>query len=267
ERHALGQLRAQHAVEDDVHGLAEHLGGQHREHDRRDHDHDDERHARTLGPQQAEQALRRGREVLRRAGGGAAEHVPVGLRRHEVGGVEHDLGSARLLGCGSGRLRSPGHHATSALNCDSTISRYVASPSSSSSCVPRATMRPSSSTRIWWASRMVETRWATMITVASATACARAARSRASVVTSSAENESSNRYTAGFATSARAMLSRWRWPPETLVPPWATGSSRPSGIARTKSSAWATRSACQSSSSVASALPKRRFDAIVPENR
>ena len=46
---------------------------------------------------------------------------------------------------------------------------------------------------MWSACLIVETRWATMITVASVAWVARAARSRASVAKSSAENESSNR--------------------------------------------------------------------------
>ena len=33
----------------------------------------------------------------------------------------------------------------------------------------------------------------------------------------------------GLATRARAMASRWRCPPETLVPPWAIGDSEPAG--------------------------------------
>src|SRR5207237_506916 len=64
-----------------------------------------------------------------------------------------------------------------------------------------------------------------------------AARTRASVARSSAEKESSNRNTAGSRRSARAIARRWRWPPETLVPPCAIGLSSPAGIARTKSAA------------------------------
>ena len=64
---------------------------------------------------------------------------------------------------------------------------------SSSWCVPRSTTTPSSSTRITSASRIVETRWATISTVASRVTGRRAARSRASVARSRAEKESSNR--------------------------------------------------------------------------
>src|SRR2546429_636633 len=72
---------------------------------------------------------------------------------------------------------------------------------------------------------MLATRWATRMTAAFASRGAIAARSLASVARSSAENESSNRNTAGSRSRARAIASRWRWPPETLVPPCAIGAS------------------------------------------
>ncbi len=57
------------------------------------------------------------------------------------------------------------HAAAPALSCDSTISAYVGQVSSSS-CVAcrRRRSAPSSSTTIWSASTIVETRWATTIT-------------------------------------------------------------------------------------------------------
>ena len=78
-----------------------------------------------------------------------------------------------------------------------------------------------SSTMIWSACMMVPTRWATMITVASAVCLFSAARSLASVVKSSAEKLSSKMWILACLASARAMARRWRWPPETLAPPWA----------------------------------------------
>ena len=99
---------------------------------------------------------------------------------------------------------------------------------------------------------IVLTRCATMTTAASRVShLDSAARSRASVAASSAEKQSSNRYTRGCFTIARAIDSRWRCPPETLVPPWSIGASRPPGIAATKSRAWATSRARHSSASVA----------------
>ena len=120
---------------------------------------------------------------------------------------------------------------------------------------------------IWSACMIVLTRWATMTTVASRVSARSAARSRASVAASSAEKQSSNRYSRGRFTSARAIDSRCRCPPDTLVPPWSIGASSPPGMLATKSRACATVSACHSSASVASGLPNRRLLATVPLNR
>ena len=97
---------------------------------------------------------------------------------------------ARIVGGFVGALMPT---ASRAACWDSTISTYVGQSASSSACVPMPTTRPSSSTTIWSASAMVDTRWATITTVASAVTGFSAARSRASVARSSAENESSNR--------------------------------------------------------------------------
>ena len=133
--------------------------------------------------------------------------------------------------------------------------------------MPLPVSRPWSSTRIWSASRMVLTRWAIMSLAGSVTLRSRASRRPASVLTSRAEKLSSKINTSARFISARAMARRCRCPPEKLVPPWATGDSRPSGSFLTKSSAWAMRRASHSSPSVASFLPMRRFSAMVPPNR
>ena len=117
------------------------------------------------------------------------------------------------------------------------------------------------------ASVIVEMRCATTIFVTSGSSRHSAWRSRASVVRSRAENESSNTRMRGRCTIARAIARRWRWPPDTFVPPCAMGASSPSGIWLTKSLAWAISRARQSSASVASSRPKRRLEAIVPVNR
>ena len=65
--------------------------------------------------------------------------------------------------------------------------------------MPRATISPASSTRIWSASTMLETRWATTIIVTSLTLARMAARSRASVAVSRAEYESSKMQDLGLA--------------------------------------------------------------------
>ncbi len=62
------------------------------------------------------------------------------------------------------------------------------------------------------------------------------------------------------------MERRWRWPPETEVPPWATGVSMPSGSWSTNSADCDTSSAQRRSSSVASGAPKSRLLRMVPEN-
>ena len=53
---------------------------------------------------------------------------------------------------------------------------------------------------------------------------------------------------------ARAIASSWRWPPDTLVPPSATGSSYPSSFLEIKSSAWAIRAARSTCPSLISSL-------------
>ena len=51
-------------------------------------------------------------------------------------------------------------------------------------------------------------------------------------------------------SSARAMAMRWRWPPDRRAPPSPMKVSRPSGSARRKFSALASRAAAQISSSL-----------------
>ena len=79
--------------------------------------------------------------------------------------------------------------------------------------------------------RCVDTRWATMMTVA--LAGDRLAARRAAAHRWRGRGRRTSRRTgrsrAGGST-ARAIASRWRWPPETLVPPWATSASSPSGM-------------------------------------
>ncbi len=112
--------------------------------------------------------------------------------RYSAVAVALDAARRRLVA-----VRSPdgsiAHAASSVVICDSTISTYVGHVSNSSRCVPNPTVRPSSSTRIRSAVLIVDTRWATTITVLSAVTGASAARRRASVARSSAENESSKR--------------------------------------------------------------------------
>ena len=86
-------------------------------------------------------------------------------------------------------------------------------------------------------------RWE-MITTAGCHGSSRSARrSAASVAKSSADALSSRIRSSGRLTSARAMVSLCRCPPEKFLPPVSTGSSSPFGFPSTTSSACAARSA------------------------
>ena len=60
------------------------------------------------------------------------------------------------------------------------------------------------------------------------------------------------------------MASRCFWPPEMLVPACSSLKFSPSGFSRRKSAICASSRTSQSSSSVASGFPMRRFSATVP---
>ena len=152
---------------------------------------DDEQ--RALGPQLAAEAAHRAAEVLGLGRSACASAWPPGPpgrgRRGRAGAPAAPAAGAacgvfvlRRCSCDSLRAELRGRRSRGTSRC----------VSSSSSCVPMPAMVPSSSsTTIWSACMMVPTRWATMITVASAVCVCRAARSLASVVKSSAEKLSS----------------------------------------------------------------------------
>ena len=127
-------------------------------------------------------------------------------------------------------------------------------------------MWPSSSTMIRSACWRLAARWLTMNTVMLPGKAAMALRKAASVAKSRALALSSKIRMSGFATRARAMVRRWRCPPEKFCPPCSTGSSRPRGLARTKPAAWAVSRAAHSSASVARRSPHSRFERMVPVN-
>ena len=164
-------------------------------------------------------------------------------------------GRRRAAAAGRRRRRSAAHAAASSRTAASRRSRGRSRWSRAArACVPMPTIRPASRTTIRSAFMIVPTRWATMITRRVAELLAeggaqpgvgREVERREAVV----EDED-----AACLTSARAIASRWRWPPDTFVPPWVIGASSPSSIASTKSRPWAISSACQSSSSVASGV-------------
>ena len=83
------------------------------------------------------------------------------------------------------------------------------------SWLPRSTMRPSSTTRIVSAARTVDSRWAITIEVRPASASASACCTAASDSESSDAVASSSTTTRDRPSSRRAMVSRWRCPPES----------------------------------------------------
>src|SRR4029079_3707965 len=152
-----------------------------------DREQQDQEDLEPLRPQLPDQPLRgRGERA-----GLLTDHAAAHGATTRAGTLGDPLGLPELAGLGGGL--GVGHAASSAESWDAPISWYVVDVASSCWCVPRSTMTPSSSTRITSASRIVETRWATIRTVASRVTGRRAARSRASVARSRAEKESSNR--------------------------------------------------------------------------
>ena len=105
------------------------------------------------------------------------------------------------------------------------------------------------------------------MTVLSLTFSASAFRSAASVFKSSAEKLSSKIKIFGSFATALAMARRCFCPPETLLPPCAISLSYFFSFASINSVACAISAAFPICASDASSFPKRRFDAIVPENR
>src|SRR6478735_1828036 len=94
-------------------------------------------------------------------------------------------------------------------------SSYRPPAASSSSCVPRSTIRPASTTRIRSAARTVDRRWAITTAVRPSSASASASWTAASEVLSRWAVASSRMTTRWRASSSRAMVMRWRSPPES----------------------------------------------------
>ena len=164
------QLAADHAGEDQVGGVAEDLGAddveRHADHAERDDDGD----AEPVRHEQPGEPFGRRPEVRRLLGGHAGADPGRAVAAPGVGHAAGGLaGLGVLLGLAAGGARGRGgggHAAASADSCDSTISTNVGQVCSNSSWVPLPTITPSSRTRIWSASAIVDTRWATMTTVA-----------------------------------------------------------------------------------------------------
>ena len=133
--------------------------------------------------------------------------------------------------------------------------------------LPRAAIRPSSITTISSASAIVERRWAMITVVRSRIASRRPSRICASVVASTDAVASSRIRMRGSTTSARAIATRWRWPPESVIPRSPITVSYPSGSCAMNSCACASRAAARSPRRVASGRPKARFSRTVAEKR
>ncbi len=103
-------------------------------------------------------------------------------------------------------------------NCERASSAKAPSRATSSSKLPVSTTRPSRNTRMRVALRMVESRCAITKVVRSFITSSSAACTLVSVVASSAEVASSRIRIGGFFSSARAIDSRWRSPPDRKRP-------------------------------------------------
>ena len=139
---------------------------------------------------------------------------------------------------------------------------YRPPAASSWSCVPRSTIRPCSTTAISSAARMVESRCAMTIAVRPARASASAACTAASDSESRCAVASSRITTRGLASSSRAIVSRWRSPPESRYPRSPTTVSRPSGSVSSRSPSRARRSA---SSDLGVGRLRRRVAQVGPD--
>src|SRR5690606_7939438 len=107
---------------------------------------------------------------------------------------------------------------SSSRNCSRYRCAYKPPSARSASWVPRCTMRPSRRTRIWSASRTVESRCAITNTVRPSRSCSIACWTRRSDSESSADVASSRIRIGGSRRIARAMAIRCRCPPDRRVP-------------------------------------------------
>ena len=109
-------------------------------------------------------------------------------------------------------------------------------PRTAPSWVPRSTIRPFSTTRIWSARRIVERRWAITNVVRPFMSQESPSWMRASDSESRLDVASSRIRIRGSARIARAIATRCRWPPESRTPRSPTTVSYPSAKASANSS-------------------------------
>src|SRR5207247_4016066 len=139
--------------------------------------------------------------------------------------------------------------------CMSCSCRYRPPRASSSSCVPRSTLRPPATPRIWSALRTVESRWAIRNVVRPAISRSSASRITASVRESIELVGSSRTSTGASLRNARATAMRCRSPPESVTPRSPSTVSYFCGRRSMNSCALAAFAASTISSSVASSRP------------
>ena len=84
---------------------------------------------------------------------------------------------------------------------------------------------PASTVMIRWHGRTADRRWAMISTVRPLAISVKLPWMISSLSASSALVASSRMRTRGSVISARAIASRWRWPPDRFVPRSATGES------------------------------------------
>src|SRR5690606_12314175 len=143
------------------------------------------------------------------------------------------------------------------------IRAYGPPAASSSSWRPRSTSRPPSSTRIWSAPAIVCSRWAITITVLPTAKAASASWTAASLSASSAAVASSRTTIGAPDRMARAIVSRWRSPPDRPPPLASSTVSYPSGRRSITSWTHAAAAARRTSSSPAPGRPMRMFSATL----
>src|SRR5581483_8674439 len=145
---------AEHAPHDDVGAVTEHAWPEHVGHCAADGEHRDHDQLAPLRAQQVREATEGGAEVLRPLPGDAGRVPAPGSAR--LGRSEVDV----LVVGGDVAAIVDGRHAACSFSpiCDCTISSYVGHVAISSSCVPRPTTTPSSSTRMSSAVEIVDTR-------------------------------------------------------------------------------------------------------------
>jgi hypothetical protein len=123
---------------------------------------------------------------------------------------------------------------------------------------------PSSSTTMRSASTTVDSRWATTRTVVDGPMAATASASACSLRASRLAVGSSRSRTAGRASSARAMASRCRCPPDSRIPSSPTWASSPSRLRSTSSPRLTRSSTCSRSAWLAPGAPSSRLSRSDP---